>query len=310
MIVPATPLDEATQGGFSFSWDGMDSLSYSKPPLSLDEQIALLRSRGMVIAGIQSAKELLFRTNYYRFCGYALHFEIFRGGVRADRFQEGTKFEDVSNLMNFDDELRRLLLRFLGPLEIAFRTAFCYEMSIGSGDPFWYTKRDYFFDSNEHRAFLDGCRESFSRSDETFVRAFKAKYSNRLPPCWMMIELASFGGWSKLYGNLKLKRLRQRVAGRFGVREHTFRSWIRSLAVLRNACAHHKRIWNQQLSYSPTIRHTLFEHAANERRVAARILVLSELLKPLKLADSISLEMQHLMDAYPIVDRRELGFLA
>ena len=41
-----------------------------KKHLSLTEQVALLESRGLVIADKQAAEELLYHVNYYRLSGY------------------------------------------------------------------------------------------------------------------------------------------------------------------------------------------------------------------------------------------------
>jgi len=48
-----------------------------KKHLSLTEQVALLESRGLVIADKQAAEELLYHVNYYRLSGYLHGFIIF-----------------------------------------------------------------------------------------------------------------------------------------------------------------------------------------------------------------------------------------
>ena len=42
---------------------------------SIDEQIAILRGRGLTIIDEARAKQFLLRNNYYRISGYSLHLE-------------------------------------------------------------------------------------------------------------------------------------------------------------------------------------------------------------------------------------------
>ena len=61
-----------------------------KPHLTIAEQIALLRARGMAVADEPRAAEFLRHIGYYRFSGYAYPFRRTRpGGARADDFIPG-----------------------------------------------------------------------------------------------------------------------------------------------------------------------------------------------------------------------------
>ena len=76
----------------------MSPVRFDKPPLSLAKQVALLQSRGMRVSDPLCAQDALLRINYYRFSGYALHFEVFERHERTHRFREGTTFEEVLSL--------------------------------------------------------------------------------------------------------------------------------------------------------------------------------------------------------------------
>ncbi len=56
---------------------------------------------------------------------------------------------------------------------------------------------------------------------------------------------------SKYYGMLK-DQYRQRICSRLGIEDKTetdvLRAWLMEMNILRNRCAHHTRIWNQQSS--------------------------------------------------------------
>ncbi|EQD70171.1 Abortive infection bacteriophage resistance related protein, partial [mine drainage metagenome] len=67
--------------------------SPAKPATTLDEQIALLRRRGMTIVDEDRARHYLGHLNYYRLRGYWMGFEQPDGGEHP--FQPGTTFEAV-----------------------------------------------------------------------------------------------------------------------------------------------------------------------------------------------------------------------
>lgn len=82
---------------------------YRKPHLTLDGQVALLRSRGLVVDDDADAAQWLSRVGYYRLSGYWYVFRAQRNGTpRDDHFVAGTTFDQVVALYEFD---RRLKLR-------------------------------------------------------------------------------------------------------------------------------------------------------------------------------------------------------
>ncbi|MBI4801054.1 MAG: Abi family protein [Elusimicrobia bacterium] len=70
---------------------------YNKPPLTYSQQVALLKSRGLVIADSAAAEAYLSRINYYRFSAYCLPFEAVR-----HQFKPAATFDDLKALYEFD----------------------------------------------------------------------------------------------------------------------------------------------------------------------------------------------------------------
>jgi abortive infection bacteriophage resistance protein len=85
-------------------------MKYSKPPLSIEQQINLLRSRGMIIDNPAKAHSALASLSYYRLSAYWLPYEEREPGInRSHRFINGTTFETCLSLYQFDANLRQLL---------------------------------------------------------------------------------------------------------------------------------------------------------------------------------------------------------
>ena len=66
---------------------GLQIVDYPKPPLSIKEQIELLKSRGLIIQDEGFAEEVLSCVSYYRLSGYTLTLKtnnIFHNGITFD----------------------------------------------------------------------------------------------------------------------------------------------------------------------------------------------------------------------------------
>lgn len=104
---------------------------YHKPYLSADQQVALLRSRGMEITDEDKAKACLSRIGYYRLSAYWYpnrKSEVYtnsNGDQKTrvlDDFRDGTHFSDALDFYVFDKKLRLLVLDALERVEIGIRT--------------------------------------------------------------------------------------------------------------------------------------------------------------------------------------------
>lgn len=71
---------------------------------TIQEQLDILRSRGLTIDDETIAKDFLLRNNYYRVSGYSLTLR------KDDAFFESATFQNIIDIYNFDHELRHILL--------------------------------------------------------------------------------------------------------------------------------------------------------------------------------------------------------
>jgi len=239
------------------------SRQFDKPPLMVSEQVNLLKSRGLIFPNRDIAEHFLLHCNYYRFSGYALHFEIFKDRQRTHTFKPNTTFENVKELYEFDDKLRSILFDYIGHIEISIRSTMCNVIALRTKSSHWYLDPNLFcakFHSknkqgfSEYDFFLKTVESESFRSREIFIKSYKDSYSAPVqPPSWMIIEILTMSNWSKLYQNLKREEYKKDIAEIFGLNQSVFVSWIRALSVLRNHCAHHSRIWNKRFHLSPKV---------------------------------------------------------
>lgn len=182
-------------------------MKFNKKPTSLEEQVALLKSRGVTIDN-DSATQVLLQVNYYRFCGYGLYFEEFDDdGNRLDKFLPGTSFNRILGLYRWDERLKTLLQKYLGRFEIMFRSVLNYVLVTETQNPFWFLDEELFTNSIDLSNLNQECVDALERAidnNELSAVHFKAAYTESdVPPCWILSEYLSFGKWSKVFGALK-----------------------------------------------------------------------------------------------------------
>jgi len=283
--------------------------SYSKPPLSYTQQLALLQQRGLTVTNQAQAEHLLAVVSYYRLSGYWYP-------LLADKvnhvFKPGATFDVAFELYKFDRAFRMLILREIEKIEVAVRARLIYSCSMAHG-PFWFLDQKHFQDPVSHGSTLGSLKKELDRSDEEFIKAFQQKYADPLPPSWMTFEVASFGTVSRLYKNLKPGRMRREVARSFGLSDTVFISWLHTLVYLRNVCAHHARIWNRVLGIAPeqprTTAHTwLSSPPANPRKLYFALSIILYLHRTVNPHTTFVLKLKDLFAAHPNVDPAAMGF--
>lgn len=240
-------------------------MEYSKPWLSVDEQIDQLHRRGVHVPDRAAAAALLREVGYYRLTGYLYPF---RASMRTesagrtavtvlDTYRAGTTFADAAALLAFDRQLRLLVIEGVERIEVATRTQLAHVL--GRSSPFAHEDATTFNDSfttrdgdgtSAHEEWLDRVRRRQSDSDESFVAHFRTKYDGRMP-IWALIEILELGQVSRLYGGLRNDTATE-IAATFGVpTKKLMQSWLATINYVRNVAAHHARLFNRKLVVAP-----------------------------------------------------------
>lgn len=235
-----------------------------KPWTSFDDQLALLRARGMQVGDDAAALSYLARIGYYRLSGYWYPLRVIDGDaskqagrpLRRDEFVSGSRFEDVVKLYVFDKKLRLLALDALERIEMAIRADVAHQL--GARDPCAHENLDLLHGNfarrairrgpnagkTEHQIWLEKFQQLLHRARrEPFIVHHRQAYEGKLP-IWVAMEVWDFGTLSKLFAGMQV-RDQDQVAGKYGdVGGRAFGQWLRSLNFMRNVAAHHSRLWN------------------------------------------------------------------
>jgi len=284
-------------------------MKYEKKALTFDQQIELLRNRGLKINDESKATLYLSNISYYRLSAFMLPLKV-RG---EDRFVDGSTFDHVIDLYSFDRDFRLLIFDGIQEIEVVFRTQLSYHHSLSSG-PYWFEDRRNFRDANRWRTQLENIDVEVERSKEVFKDHFFIKYDeHERMPIWMTSEVLSLGILSKLYRNLVMGAEKKMIARKFGIGNPVvLESWMQSITYVRNICAHHSRFWNRILTVRPAYLESptnlwITDHPSNDKSYYFTCCLIY-MLRAIDTDTEFISKFKRLLLSYPDIDRKAIGF--
>ncbi len=288
-----------------------------KPPTTYDEQLKLMESRGMIIPDREKALVTLQNENYYRLSGYTFHM---KKSPSTEQFVEGSSFETVLNLYNYDKALRNLLFKYIDTIEIRIRTKIAYHFahactSYGHYNPINFVSYDACDDFAQSLT-----KAIIKNKDAAFVKQHINNYSNTkvdppeyYMPLWAAVEILSLSTLSKFYKNIGDPAIQVEIANSIEVNSARLGNWLHSIACLRNLCAHHGRIFNQALhpaiQYSELFYFSIRPYKIPTDHIFGYIPALIALLPDQPQRHQLLQDLKELNNCYfPLIDKTLLGY--
>jgi len=223
-----------------------------KKAISIEKQIALLKSRGVIISDEEKAKEVLLDIGYFRLCSYFFPFEKTypKHKERTHEFVPGTNFDDAVALYYFDFDLRHVLIRYISRIEVAFRTYLTYYISNQYENiPCWFVNKKIVAASYARSFKKEVYTEKFKLNP--VISRHHSTHNCKYAPAWKTIEYMTFGAVLHLYNNLIVANDSIQIAHHFNVRQVvTFKNYMETLRIIRNACAHGSVLFDMKMPKS------------------------------------------------------------
>jgi abortive infection bacteriophage resistance protein len=209
--------------------------------ITLNEQIDLLRKRGMIINDIEKAKEVLFDVGYYRMGFYWFPFEQTYPNKhnRTHEFKASTNFDYAVKLYYFDFCLRNLLLQPLSRIEIAFRTKVTYLVSNKHvNSPTWFVDNTVVSKKQASSFEQKVYRPNVEKAPDIALH-HRHHINDKYAPAWKTLEFMTLGEMVHLFKSLKDDEMKLKIANCFGIKKLvTFENYLDLIKDLRNTCAH------------------------------------------------------------------------
>ena len=284
-------------------------IPFTKRFESSENLVNLLESRGLQICDRNKAIQYLDNIGYYRLSAYM--YPLFLSQICKPRDSSKlTRFSEDSN--RFVKGIRFAIFNEIEKIEIAIRRAVMQITADMTGNPFWLTDSSYFLDSSKFNETMRAISKEYSKSKEEFILHFKRTYSEPYPPSWILGELLTIGNVNAIYRNIKQNRIRKRIAKRFGLPINVFESWLTVIAVTRNACGHHSRVWNKQNAIQPAIPNSpageWITQPTDSMRAYFDLCIIKYFLNVISPNNDMQSKLTWLFIRFPEIDLKALGF--
>jgi len=273
-----------------------------KQPKTFDEQLNILKERGIIIEDRESAKRVLNTINYYRLTAYAIQFKS------ENKYVGSIKFDTIHKLYNFDKKMKNLMIGALESIEISTRTYIAYTLAHKYGADS-YTKSEIFEDEKYHAGLMNEIEKVIKRNcREPVVIHHNDKYNGKFP-IWAIIELISFGTLSRMYSNLK--REDKRIVSRelLGLDYKLLVAGLLHLSYVRNICAHYGRLYNKKLVVFTKLHKKYNQYNIEGNSLFATMLSIKELMPNKDEWIIFKIQLEDLLEENKdIVDLNLIGF--
>ena len=214
---------------------------------TIDEQVEILKDKGLTINDEEKTKKILLRENYFFINGYR---HIFMQSSSNRRFIDGATFDELYALFSFDRNLRNIMFKFLLIVENNLKSIFSYHLSSRYG----YKEKDYLKLSNfttdiaKRRQVTDVINKMkrqirVNAKQHTATLHYLTNYG--YIPMWILVKVLSFGIVSELYMILKYEDKKQ-IARYYNIEEEELSIFLPIMANYRNLCAHEDILYDHK----------------------------------------------------------------
>ncbi len=206
---------------------------------TIEEQVEILKRKGLIIEDEEETKEILLRENYFFINGYRL---LLMNSYSDKTFVKGSTFKELYALFLFDRSMRNIIFKYLLIIENQLKSITSYQLSKKYG----YQEKDYlnFKNFTEDRSKVRRVKDLIEKMKRQ-VRINGTKHNATLHyiknygyvPMWVLVKVLSFGIVCELYSVLK-KEDQIEIASVFNVSTEYLEDFLPILANYRNLCAH------------------------------------------------------------------------
>ena len=287
-----------------------NQIPFQKTYTNPHDLVTLLQSRGLVVSNPAKAERYLNYIGYYRLSAYM--YPLLQIPKEQHQYKQGATFDQVMMLYRFDKKLRMLIFNEIEKIEVAVRCAIVNTGSELTSNPFWMTDRTNFKNQSKFVHTMTLIDAEIDRSREEFIHHFKQTYSDAYPPAWILSEILPFGVMTNIYSNIKVQRIKKSIAQNFGLQVAPFESWLTIVALTRNSCCHHARVWNKQNTIRPMMPNHLsgawLTLPTDPLRIYFNLCIIKYFLGVISPQNDMSDKLLRLISDFPSIDLNAMGF--
>ncbi|EKN1405731.1 Abi family protein [Enterococcus faecalis] len=275
---------------------------YDRPAKNTEEQLQILKDRGLRVENDDFAVNALRNIGYFRFKGYCLaHYE------QKDVFNSNISFNAIYNSYRFDERIRLILFQIIEHVEVELKSVISQEFALKTG-PLGHYDNKNFKDKYRHKSWLNRFEtlvEQSAKRRELYAGHYIKKYESEFP-VWVATEISDFGSLSKLYSNMNSDIQKDIAKKYYSVGYKYLENWIYLLSVMRNICAHNGRVYDRNIPINAKFPKKHRELSTN--KVFAAIYICSKLCLEREYFNMFMNSLSRLIDLYETIELDKIGF--
>ena len=214
---------------------------------TIDQQIEILKNKGLIIGDENKAYDILLKENYFFLNGYR---HLFMNSPSDKTFVSGATFDELYALFQFDRYSRNIFFKNLLIIENRLKSVISYQLSKKYG----YKEKDYlnyrnFTQNPEKKRKVKDVIEKMKRQIRINTCRHNATmhYLNNYGyiPLWILVKVLSFGMVCELFTILKDED-KLEIASIFNISVEYLEDFLPILSNYRNLCAHEDIVFDHK----------------------------------------------------------------
>ncbi len=214
---------------------------------TLEEQVEILRAKGLTINDEKLARRILFRENYFFISGYRHLF------TEADSrtFLPGTTFEELYATFTFDRRIRNTFFKNILIVENNIKSIMSYQLSrkYGFKEKDYLDPKNFSQDSMQIRQVhdvLDKVKRQIRINGRQNTATLHYIDNYGYVPLWILVKVLSFGTMAEFFNILKTSD-QSDIASVYGISVQNLSVNLSLLSNFRNVCAHEEILYDHKL---------------------------------------------------------------
>ena len=212
---------------------------------TLDEQVEILKNKGLVIKDEAKARNILLRENYFFISGYRHLFTI-----EKDKFLTGTTFEELYATFLFDRAIRNTFFKNILVVENNIKSITSYQLS----RKYRFKEKDYLnpdnfsqdsLQSRQVYDVLNKVKRQIRVNGRKHTATFHYIEHYGYIPFWILVKVLSFGIMAEFFDILKYED-QEDISNFYQINPEVLEIYLSLLSNFRNVCAHEDILYDHR----------------------------------------------------------------
>ena len=214
---------------------------------TLDEQVDILKQKGLVINDETKTRNILLRENYFFISGYR---HLFMTKETGKKFLPGTTFEELYGTFLFDRAIRNTFFKNILIVENNIKSITSYQLSrkYGFKEKDYLDPKNFSQDSLQSRQVYDvlnKVKRQIRVNGRKHTATFHYIEHYGYIPFWILVKVLSFGIMAEFYDILKYED-QEDISNFYHISPEVLSIYLSLLSNFRNVCAHEDILYDHR----------------------------------------------------------------